>query len=56
MFNETTKTQRMIMLAVAILGGIFLMAFAPTMAMKTLKISMDQAFTCLLYTSDAADE
>ncbi len=48
MFNETTKTQRMIMLAVAILGGIFLMAFAPTMAMKTLKISMDQAFTRLI--------
>ncbi|MEA2008814.1 MAG: hypothetical protein U9O54_06805, partial [Chloroflexota bacterium] len=48
MFNETTKNQRMIMLVVAILGGIFLMAFAPTMAMKTLKISMDQAFTRLI--------
>ena len=48
MIKETTKTQRMIMMGVAILGGIYLMAFAPTQAMTTLKISLDQAFTRLI--------
>jgi len=48
MFHETTKTQRMIMMVAAILGGIYLLALAPTQAMQTLKISLDQAFTRLI--------
>ncbi|NQU30206.1 MAG: hypothetical protein HQ525_06025 [Anaerolineae bacterium] len=48
MLKETTKTQRLLMMGVAILGGIFLMALAPTLAMKTVKISLDQAFTRLI--------
>ena len=48
MFHESTKTQRMLMMAAAILGGIYLLALAPTQAMQTLKISLDQAFTRLI--------
>jgi len=48
MIKETTKNQRILVLVVAILGGIFLLTLAPTMAMKTLKISLDQAFTRLI--------
>ena len=48
MIKETTKTQRTLMMVVAILGGIYLMALAPTQAMQTLKISLDQAFTRLI--------
>ncbi len=48
MFKETTKTQRTLMMVVVILGGIYLMALAPTQAMTTLKISLDQAFTRLI--------
>lgn len=48
MFDETSKTQRIIMLVVAILGGIFLLMFAPTMAMKTLKIAMNQSLLRLI--------
>jgi len=48
MFHETTKTQRMIMMVAAILGGTYLLALAPTQAMQTLKISLDQAFTRLI--------
>ncbi len=48
MFKETTKTQRTLMMVVAILGGIYLMALAPTQAMQTLKIALDQAFVRLI--------
>ena len=48
MIKETTKNQRILMLVVAILGGIFLLTLAPTMAMKTLKTSLDQAFLRLI--------
>ncbi len=48
MFKETTKNQRILMMVVAILGGIYLMALAPTQAMQTLKIALDQAFTRLI--------
>ena len=48
MFKETSKNQRTLMMVVAILGGIYLMALAPTQAMQTLKISLDQAFTRLI--------
>ena len=37
--NESTKTQRIIMTVVAVLGGIYLLAIAPTQAMQTLKIN-----------------
>ena len=56
--NESTKTQRIIMTVVAVLGGIYLLAIAPTQAMQTLKICLDQVLlrlvphdACLLYTS-----
>jgi hypothetical protein len=48
MVKETTKTQRTLMMVVAILGGIYLLALAPTQAMQTLKIALDQAFTRLI--------
>jgi len=48
MHNETTKTQRMVMAAVAILGGLYLMLLAPTQAMQTLKISLDQVLARLV--------
>ncbi|MEN8173345.1 MAG: hypothetical protein ABFS03_10750 [Chloroflexota bacterium] len=48
MFQETSKTQRTIMMVAALLGGIYLMALAPTQAMQTLKIALDQAFTRLI--------
>jgi hypothetical protein len=48
MFHESTKTQRMLMMVAAILGGIYLLVLAPTQAMQTLKISLDQAFTRLI--------
>jgi hypothetical protein len=48
MFKETTKTQRTVMMVVALLGGIFLMLLAPTEAMKTLKTCLDQSLTRLV--------
>ncbi len=33
MFKETTRTQRILMATVAILGGIYLLVLAPTQAM-----------------------
>ena len=42
MINETSKTQRIIMAVVAVIGGIVPDAVAPTQAMQTLKISLDQ--------------
>ena len=48
MKDETSKTQRVILLFVAIIGGIFLLLFAPTMAMKTLKIAINQSLLRLV--------
>ena len=48
MFNETTKTERIVMLIVAIIGGLFLLILAPTEAMQTLKIALDQSLTRLV--------
>ncbi len=48
MVKETTKNQRTLMMVVAILGGIYLLAIAPTQAMQTLKIALDQAFVRLI--------
>jgi len=48
MVKETTKTQRTLMMVAAILGGIYLLAIAPTQAMQTLKIALEQAFVRLI--------
>lgn len=48
MYPETTKTQRMVMMVVALLGGLFLMLWAPTAAMKTLKICLNQSLMRLV--------
>lgn len=48
MFRETSKTQRTIMAIVAILGGIYLLLLAPTQAMQTLKIGLDQVLARLV--------
>ncbi|MFZ5857107.1 MAG: hypothetical protein ACOYZ6_09760 [Chloroflexota bacterium] len=48
MKNETTKTQRIIMTIVAVVGGLYLMLLAPTQAMQTLKIALDQVLLRLV--------
>ena len=48
MFNETSKTQRIAMAVVAVIAGVYLIVLAPTEAMQTLKIAMDQAFVRLI--------
>ncbi len=48
MFNETSKTQRIAMAVVAVVAGVYLIMLAPTQAMQTLKIAMDQAFSRLI--------
>ena len=48
MVNETTKTQRILMAVVAVIGGLYLMLWAPTQAMQTLKVSLDQVLLRLV--------
>ncbi len=48
MFNETSRTQRIILAIVAVVAGVYLIMLAPTQAMQTLKIAMDQAFLRLI--------
>jgi len=48
MFNETSRTQRIIVAIVAVVAGVYLIMLAPTEAMQTLKIAMDQAFLRLI--------
>lgn len=48
MKNETTKTQRLIMAMIAVIGGLYLMLLAPTQAMQTLKIALDQVLLRLV--------
>lgn len=48
MTNETTKTQRILMAVVAVIGGLYLMLLAPTQAMQTLKIALDQVLLRLV--------
>jgi hypothetical protein len=48
MKNETTKTQRILMAVVAIIGGLYLLLLAPTQAMQTLKIALDQVLLRLV--------
>lgn len=48
MTDETTKTHRLIAMLVAILGGLYLLLLAPTQAMQTLKIALDQVMLRLV--------
>ncbi|KAA3614144.1 MAG: hypothetical protein D8M58_18290 [Calditrichaeota bacterium] len=48
MFNETTKTQRIIMGVTAVIAGIFMMYFAPTQGMQTLKIALENVMERLI--------
>ncbi len=48
MFPETTKNQRTLMFVAGLVGGIFLLAIAPTLAMKTLKIALNQSLLRLV--------
>lgn len=48
MFKETTKLHRILLTLAAILGGIYLLTLAPTQAMQTLKISLDQVLARLV--------
>jgi hypothetical protein len=48
MTNESAKTQRIVMAVVAIIGGLYLMLLAPTQAMQTLKIALDQVMLRLV--------
>ncbi|CAG1003342.1 hypothetical protein ANAEL_03144 [Anaerolineales bacterium] len=48
MTNESTKTQRILMAVVAVVGGLYLMLIAPTQAMQTVKIALDQVLLRLV--------
>ena len=48
MFKETTKTHRILITLVAILGGIYMLMLAPTQAMQTVKIGLDQVLERLV--------
>lgn len=48
MFNETTKTQRIVMAVTAVIAGIFMMYFAPTQGMQTLKIALENVMERLI--------
>jgi hypothetical protein len=48
MVKETSKTQRILMAVVAVIGGLYLMLWAPTQTMQTLKIALDQVMLRLV--------
>ncbi len=48
MKDETTKTGRLVMTIVAVIGGLYLMLLAPTQVMQTLKIALDQVLLRLV--------
>ncbi len=48
MLNNTTKTQRIIMALAAVIAGIFMMYFAPTQGMQTLKIALENVMERLI--------
>ena len=48
MFNETTKTQRIIMAVTAVVAGLFMMYVAPTEGMQTLKIALEEVMERLI--------
>lgn len=48
MLNETNKTQRIIMAVTAVVAGIFMMYFAPSQGMHTLKIALENVMERLI--------
>jgi len=48
MFNNTTKTQRIIMAITAVAAGLFMMYVAPTQGMQTLKIALENVMERLI--------
>ena len=48
MFNQTTKTQNLIMGITAVLAGLFMMYVAPTQGMETLKIALENVMERLI--------
>jgi len=48
MIGETTKTQRTIMAVTAIVAGLFMMYIAPSEAMQTLKIALEEVMERLI--------
>jgi hypothetical protein len=48
MLNKTTRTQRIIMAVTAVVAGIFMIYFAPTMGMQTLKIALESVMERLI--------
>ncbi len=48
MFTETTKTQRTIMAVTAVIAGIFMMYFAPSEAMHTVKVALREVMERLV--------
>ena len=48
MFNKTTKIHRIIMGVTAVIAGIFMMYFAPTQGMETLKIALENVMERLI--------
>ena len=48
MFNETTKTQRIIMAVTAVVAGLFMMYVAPSEGMHTLKIALEEVMERLI--------
>jgi len=48
MFKETSKTQRVIMGITAVIAGLFMMYVAPTQAMQTLKIALEEVMERLI--------
>ncbi len=48
MFNNTTKTQRIVMTVTAVFAGLFMMYVAPTQGMQTLKIALENVMERLI--------
>ena len=48
MYNNTTKTQRIIMAVTAVAAGLFMMYVAPTQGMQTLKIALENVMERLI--------
>ena len=49
MFNNSTKTQRIIMAITAVVAGLFMMYVAPEQGMRTLKLALDGVINRILY-------
>ena len=48
MFNKTANIHRIIMGVTAVIAGIFMMYFAPTQGMETLKIALENVMERLI--------